>query len=257
VIIDIDGYFAPVGQSTLSLYPLTPCRIADTRNVAGPLGGPFLGGGSSRTFPILSSGCSIPASASAYSLNITAVPRGPLGYLSLWPAGAAQPLVSTLNALAGQITANAAIVPAGLGGAISIYASDDTDVVLDVNGYFGPPGTGGLSLYPVTPCRVLDTRGSSGSFQNTTANIAGIGCSAAPPAARGFVLNATVVPVGLLGYLTLWPDGQTQPLVSTLNALDGAISSNMAIVPATNGKIDAFANNPTQLILDTSGFFAP
>ena len=64
--------------------------------------------------------------------------------------------------------------------------------------------------------------------------------SAAPPAtAQAYVFNATVVPSGALGYLTLWPDGQSQPVVSTLNAIDGAITSNMAIVPNSNGKIDA------------------
>jgi hypothetical protein len=31
----------------------------------------------------------------------------------------------------------------------------------------------------------------------------------------------------------------------------------MAIVPTTNGSIDAFSSNPTQLILDISGYFAP
>jgi hypothetical protein len=71
------------------------------------------------------------------------------------------------------------------------------------------------------------------------------------------VLNATVVPSGILGYLTLWPQGATQPLVSTLNANDGAITSNMAIVPTTNGLISAFAQDPTQLVLDLSGYFAP
>ncbi len=76
-------------------------------------------------------------------------------------------------------------------------------------------------------------------------------------AAQAFVLNATVVPQGSLGYLTLWPDGGPRPLVSTLNAVDGAITSNMAIVPTTNGWIDAFALNPTQLVLDSSGYFGP
>jgi hypothetical protein len=48
-----------------------------------------------------------------------------------------------------------------------------------------------------------------------------------------------------------------QPTVSTLNALDGAITSNMAIVPTSNGFIEAFASNPSQLILDISSYFAP
>jgi hypothetical protein len=55
----------------------------------------------------------------------------------------------------------------------------------------------------------------------------------------------------------LWPDGQQQPVVSTLNAADGFITSNMAIVPSTNGSIDAYAQGLTQLILDISGYFAP
>jgi hypothetical protein len=57
--------------------------------------------------------------------------------------------------------------------------------------------------------------------------------------------------------LTLWPDGQDRPTVSTLNAVDGAITSNMAIVPTANGSIDAYANELTQLILDISSYFAP
>lgn len=58
-------------------------------------------------------------------------------------------------------------------------------------------------------------------------------------------------------YLTLWPDGEKQPQVSTLNASDGAITSNMAIVPTNNGSIDAYAAALTQLLMDISGYFAP
>ena len=79
-----------------------------------------------------------------------------------------------------------------------------------------------------------------------------------PPAnATGYVLNATVVPVHKLGYLTLWPDGETQPIVSTLNAYDGYVTSNIAIVPNLDGSVDAYVSDLTQLILDTSGYFGP
>ncbi len=76
-----------------------------------------------------------------------------------------------------------------------------------------------------------------------------------PP--QAYVFNATVIPPGSLGYLTLWPDGENQPVVSTLNASDGSITNNMAIVPTNNGKVDAYANGLTQLILDISAYFAP
>ena len=87
-------------------------------------------------------------------------------------------------------------------------------------------------------------------------DVAGSVC-APPSGAQAYVFNATVVPSGGLGYLTLWPDLGSQPVVSTLNAIDGAITSNMAIVPTSNGKIDGFASNLTQLILDISSYFAP
>jgi hypothetical protein len=258
VILDIDGYFVPAGTpSALAFYPLTPCRIADTRNATGPLGGPSLSAKSSRAFPVQSSTCGIPSTAQAYSLNVTAVPHGSLGYLTTWPTGQPQPAVSTLNAPTGAITANAAIVPAGTGEEISIYVTNATDVVLDVNGYFAPPGTGGLSLYTVTPCRAIDTRTTTGAFSGVS-TIAVEGSKCAPPStAQAYVLNATVVPSGKLGYLTLWAAGETQPVVSTLNAGDGAITANMAIVPTINGSIDAFSTNPTNLILDLSSYFAP
>jgi len=66
-----------------------------------------------------------------------------------------------------------------------------------------------------------------------------------------------VVPSGALNFLTLWQQGAPQPLVSTLNAVDGAITSNMAIVPAASGAIEVFASDRTQLILDIFGYFAP
>ncbi len=258
-ILDIDGYFVPAGTSSsgLEFFPLAPCRIADTRNAAGPLGGPSLSGGTQRAFPILSSNCNIPSTAQAYSLNVTAVPHGTLNYLTTWPTGETQPNVSTLNASTGAITANAAIVPAGSSGDVSIFVSNTADVILDVNGYFAPPGTGGLSLYTVTPCRVLDTRSGGGAFSGTLV-VPVQGSTCAPPAsAEAYVLNATVVPSGPLNYLTLWPDGEAEPYVSTLNADDGVITSNMAIVPTSNGKVDAYAYNPTNLILDLSSYFAP
>ncbi len=263
VVLDINGYFTLPGENTLQFYPLTPCRVLDTRKQTGDLGGPSLAGGQERDFPLLESSC-IPegANAAAYSLNLTVVPvAGSLGYLTVWPAGQSKPLVSTLNNPTGTIVANAAIVPAGSGGSIAVFASNDTQLVGDINGYFAPAGTGGVSLYPGAPCRVLDTRkiGSGQGFTGVLSppvDVAGSVCGI-PTTAQGYIFNATVVPDGALGYLSLWPDGADQPLVSTLNAMDGAITSNMAIVPNGDGKTDAFASGYTQLILDISGYFAP
>ncbi len=262
-VMDINGYFVPDGSdpSALSFYPLTPCRVADTRTARGPLGGPFLIERTTRAFPVLLSACGAPLTAQAYSLNYTVVSGGnPFGYLTTWPAGDTQPLVSTLNAPTGTVTANAAIVAAGVDGNVDVFPSNSADLVIDMDGYFAPPGAGGLSLFPVTPCRVLDTRKASGPFSGQLdMNVLASPCNGGGTlaAADAFVLNATVVPAGSLGYLTLWPKGVTQPFVSTLNALDGAITSNLALVPTTNGAVSAFAPNATQLVLDISGYLGP
>ncbi len=271
LILDIDGYFTSPSPQTLQFYALPPCRVVDTRGPNGPLGGPFLAGGMNRDFPVLMSNCGLPQQgAVAYSFNFTALPHTAMGFITTCPTPSNPqncPVVSTLNWTGGQDTANAAILPAGTGGSIRVNPSNDTDLLIDVNGYFAAPGgTGALSLYSVVPCRVLDTRPHPFQFAlNPPVDVRGSVC-APPSQSQAYVFNATVVPQGGLGFLTLWPDGVQQPVVSTLNAFDGAITSNLAIVPAgQSGKVDAYAsplnqndpNDVTNLILDISGYFAP
>jgi len=130
----------PSGASPLVFVAITPCRVIDTRaseSFSGPFGPPSLVGGASRTFPMEASAtCTIPAVAQAYSLNITVVPPGPLGFLTAYPTGQTLPLAATVNSPEGFIVGNAAIVPAGASGSIDLFASNATDVVVDINGYY-------------------------------------------------------------------------------------------------------------------------
>jgi hypothetical protein len=191
-------------------------------------------------------------------LNLTAIPKVTIGYISTWPAGSAQPLVSTLNTSTVEVTANAAIVPAGVNGEITVFSSDPTDLAVDINGYFAPAiDSGVLSLFNVTPCRILDTRSLDGPFSGTVAvNVAGSAC-AVSATAQAYVLNATVVPNGSLGFLSLWQNGAPWPVSSILNADDNAVTSNMGLIPTTNGSINSLSSSSTNLILDISAYFAP
>jgi hypothetical protein len=266
LIVDINGYFVEGGSSALAFYPLPPCRLLDTRSGAGPLGGPVLANGSTRSFPVRNSNCGVPATAQAYSVNATVVPSGALGYLTLWPTGQAQPFVSTLNSPKGSIVANAAIVPAGTNGAISAFVTDQTHLVIDINGYFAPAGTpGSLRFNALAPCRVLDTRNANGvlggpilaSGQARSWPVPQSACEL-PNGAGAYSMNATVVPAGRLDYLTMWPAGQAQPFVSTLNAADDPIVANALLVPAgTAGSVSSYVTNQTHLVLDVNGYFAP
>jgi sugar lactone lactonase YvrE len=267
VIIDIDGYFdTSTGANSFDFYPVTPCRIADTRGTAGTFGGPAMSTNETRDFPVPLSGCGIPAAASAYSVNVTVVPPGYLGYLTTWPTGAPRPNVSTLNSWTGKVVANAALVPVGTNESISLYVTNPTNVILDIDGYFGQPGNpGALSFYPVAPCRLADTRSALGMFGGPALGadtwrsfpIPASVCNI-PSNAKAYSLNVTAVPSGTLPYLTAWATGLPRPGVSTLNSWDGAVIANAAIVPAgTGGAVSVYVYSPADVILDINGYFAP
>jgi hypothetical protein len=261
-----------VSGGGLAFYPLTPCRVADTRvgsGFSGAFGAPSLVGGIPRTFPIPSSSCDVPATAQAYSFNVTVVPPSAVSYLSAWPAGLAIPATTTLNSLNGSIVGNAAIVQAGTAGAINLLAGNGTDVVIDTNGYFAPPGLPqALSYYPVTPCRIADTRTGSG-FTGVFGPPSLIGTATRnfpvqqspcgiPSTAQAYALRMTVVAPGQLNYLTTWPAGLPLPIAATLNALNGGVIGNLAIVPAgaaSGGPISVYVSQNTDLVIDIDGYF--
>jgi len=279
IVMDISGYFvAPGNRDALYYYPLrNVCELVNTVNPPSNngLGGPALQNGVGRSFQVNNNpNCTIPADATAYALNVIATPvnGASLGYLTVWDSALAQPSTSLLNATTGTAVANAAIVPA-VTGAISLYAyGADTNVEVDMVGYFGPKtlqgqrGFGdpdGDALYMITPCRGLDTRPYP--FQNRMDYIfqAQGGCiSTLPtrqinPSIDAFLLNATVLPEAGLGYFPIWRFGEQMPLPSTIVDLDGSVTSNMAIVAAgAHGEISAYASAPTNLLYDLNGYFA-
>jgi hypothetical protein len=121
---------------------VAPCRLVDTRQAGFPAGygPPALAGGAPRDFDLNSDPLcpGIPAGVEAYSLNFTVTNvQGP-GFLKVFPQGGAIPAdISTLNYITGQNIANAAIVPAGTGGGITVISGvSATDLIIDINGYF-------------------------------------------------------------------------------------------------------------------------
>jgi len=111
----------------------------DTRNALGPLGGPALPGGSSRTFTI-GGQCGVPAGAKAVSLNVAVTQPGAAGDFRLYPGGTTLPLVSNLNYGAGQTRANNAVVSLSAGGDLTVTCAQasttSAHLIVDVNGYF-------------------------------------------------------------------------------------------------------------------------
>jgi hypothetical protein len=131
--------------AALNFYTLAPCRVVDTRNANGPLGGPVMSAGLVRSFPVVSSSsaCGIPVTAKALSVNVTVVPVSGAGFARLFPGDAAPPPTSTVNFPAGVVRANNGVFGLSRAGdgslAVLVNAGGGTGqahVIIDVNGYF-------------------------------------------------------------------------------------------------------------------------
>ncbi len=126
--------------------------------------------------------------------------------------------------------------------------------------------TSPVPLIGITPCRIVDTRNASyppgygppqlsagvpRSFMLT-------GQCGIPAGAQAVSLNVTVVSPTGLGYVLLYPQGGSQPVVSTLNFTLNQTVANAAIVPlsAGGGITVAAALSNTELLIDTNGYYA-
>ena len=130
----------PPAPPPASFYTLAPCRVIDTRNAPGPTGGPALYPGATRAFPMTVGVCGVPSTATAVSVNVTAVGAASNGHLILYRGDeTSAPRTSNINFSAGMTRANNAIVLlAANTGTINVEngSAGSVHFVLDVNGYF-------------------------------------------------------------------------------------------------------------------------
>jgi hypothetical protein len=128
-------------ESPLAFYSIDPCRVIDTRGVAGvPLGGPALVAHNPRNFAVVGN-CGIPTTARALSVNIVATQSTEPGNIRIYsPALGGLPEASTLNYSAGQTRANNAILALDSFGVMTTFVDQiggsTVHFILDVNGYF-------------------------------------------------------------------------------------------------------------------------
>ena len=129
-----------------SFFPLTPCRVVDTRGPTGPQGGPALSANTTRNFTIIGvNSCGVPNTAKAAAMNVTAILATDGGDLRIWPYQSPVPLASVINfSTADFALANGAIIPLANIGGVDISVQTDMPVnstgtvhlVIDVTGYF-------------------------------------------------------------------------------------------------------------------------
>jgi hypothetical protein len=236
---------APGGAHPLA----APFRMVDTRGLTGKLGANRV-----LVVPIVGR-AGIPADATSVLATITAVDPCLAVYLAAYPCGAGVPTSSVVNALAGETIANAALTTLGATGALCVYASEPTDVLVDVAAWIGPGGSGPT---PITPNRLVDTRpglpqslglpqrrlGAGGVLEVPVVSVA-----AGAPAVS---VNLTSVDPAGAGHLTLFPGPCTAavPNASNLNVTAGRTAAAAGTVAIGAGTICVYSSISTDVIVD-------
>lgn len=235
--------------TTTALQPVTPCRLFDSRET------PAAGRLDARTWRIQVTGrCNVPEGTRAAALIVTATEATAPGFVTVWPAGGARPVVSNLNVIRGNTVANSAVVQLSASGAIDVYTQTPVEVVIDVTGAFLPSASATAGRFvPVEPQRLLDTRrtGQRGTSELRIPLPAGV-----DPDATALAITLTVVDAQRPGYLTVYPNGAPRPLASAVNAdALNPIRANAVFTPVTADGFVVFRVMPTDVVVDLWGWF--
>jgi len=265
--------------------PVSPSRVCDTRAGTFACATGQVAAGSSLVVPM----SSVPVSATAAVVNITATNAGGQGFLTAFPTGNAAPTASVVNFTNGQTVADQATVQLGVNGsgtpAITIANGPSNggpvDVVVDLQGYYAPPSStnGNAGEYTgVRPARAADTRCFSSpmtfcSAENIppanagaltigaggTDNIQVTGLAGVPSTGvSSVVVNVTAVNATAPSFFTVFATGSTQPGTSNENWAAGEVLSAKVIAPVgTNGQISIYNHSGTvDAVVDVEGFFS-
>ncbi|MGD9703242.1 MAG: hypothetical protein AB7V74_12675, partial [Acidimicrobiia bacterium] len=248
-----DTAAAPAG----GVHPLpAPYRMIDTRELPGKLGA-----GRSLEVPIVGKG-GVSADATAVLATVVAVDGCADAFVAAYPCGAGVPTTSVVNATAGSIIANGALVRLSAEGSLCLYANAPVDVVVDVAAWVGAAGAAPL---PVPPTRLVDTR--PGFDQRLTLpqhRVAAGTTFEVPMSSLPEVVGATAVAVNLAavnpatdGFLTLFPGpcSSGRPLAANLNVAAGRTMAAGATSAIGAGSICVFTSTTIDLVVDLGAVY--
>jgi hypothetical protein len=148
--------------------PLSPCRIVDTRVAGGPIAA-----NSTRAFRAFTAtdfaaqggdlgNCSLPQNVSAITVKITSVFPSADGYFTAYPFDETRPLASSLNYTTGMIVSDESHIRLCRPGCMSefnVYSYAQSQVVIDVTGYFAEPQATALDCVVAQQTGNLDLLG--------------------------------------------------------------------------------------------------
>ncbi len=246
VIVDVAGAF-PVGTG---FTPVTPIRLADTRQPAGAA----RHGAGVRLVVDVATAAGVPVGARAVALSVTASDAAAGGFVSVGPCDRPLGTTSNVNVAVGATAPNLVITEPDATGRVCVVSNVATHLLVDLFGSFAADADMGV----VDADRVLDTRLTAGSrlVGGGTVTVRVAGRSGVPADASGVVLNLTAADPGASGFLTVYPCDGRRPTASNLNVRSGVNRANLVIVaPDADGEVCVFSSAPTDVIVDVFGWF--
>jgi hypothetical protein len=262
LVVDAFGWYDDGSTLGARYNAVPPTRILDTRNGIGTDQVRPLQPGETRLLRVIGS---VPGSAvDAVTINLTAVGPSGGGYLTVWPDDGVRPTVSSLNFAAGQTVANLVTVRVSSSGYVAIYNPfGQTDVLVDLLGWYDGSALTGSVFVPLDPFRELDTRqisdGALGAGESGILELAGRN-GIPPTGTTAVVATVTVTNATSTSYLTVYPDSATMPpTISNLNWTLGRTVPNLVVAPLSNSGAIAIYNafGTVDVLVDVVGCFVP
>ena len=257
----------PVPPTPSCFVPLNPFRVLDTRTGQGGNNAALTTATQTETI-VTGIGGVPPTGATAVVLNVTVADPTAAGFITAWPSGEGQPVVSNLNYIPGQQVPNLVTVKVGANGRVNLFNSQgNTNVIADVVGYYTAAAAGCTGRFTaVTPGRVLDTRFGIGTGGSTSPvgpgqaiNVTVTGLKGVPAVGvSGVALNVTADSPTAPGFLTVWPTGEAQPGASSHNFVPGLTVANLVLAKVgAGGQVSIFNSaGTTHVVADVVGYFS-
>jgi len=273
LIVDVAGWFDREAAGD-ALVSVTPQRIVDSRNGLGsatralrpeaPLVLDIAGMNATTANGIK---VSAPERVSSVVLNITSTNAAAAGYFTVWPCALDREETSSLNYAPGRISANGIVAPVDVNGQVCVYSHVPSDIIVDVQGWFGPTDP----VFTATdPNRIVDTRKGLGApRQQVTPSeplvvpVRGASLSAAgadvrvPASAQAAIVNVIAVDTTGDGFVTVWPCDGDPPLASNINYRTNEVIANGVVAPiGTDGSICIYTHVPSDIVVDIGGWMS-
>jgi LPXTG-site transpeptidase (sortase) family protein len=232
---------------------ITPVQVLDTRKTQDVL--------AKRKTPLRITGISgIPKTATAVVVTVTVYKASSDGLLAVYPWGQKSAPVPQVNIQKGIYPLSRTLtVSVGSSGRLGLLSTIDTDVSVDVNGFYSPATSSSAGRFvALTPQRILDAR-SSDSFSKKEVRRISLPRTI-PQDAVGVVLNVTsyksLKPKGKSTYWTVYAAGAKRPGVPSLSvAYSGQTVSQQVIVQRGSQGLDIFSSVGGGVLVDLVGYY--